>query len=132
MSYLKIIEYWENESVKDFEVAKGLCALKHYSYCLFFCHLVLEKMLKAFFVAKHREQAPHIHDLVILARKSGIMITTEQKDSLETITMFNIQGRYPDYKSKFYKKYNNKKSAEKYLTLTGELLAWLKKESIRK
>lgn len=132
MSYSKIIEYWRNESTKDFEVAKGLYALKHYSYCLFFCHLALEKNLKALFVEKHHEQAPYIHDLVVLARKTDIMITAEQKDSLETITMFNIQGRYPDYKSEFYKKYNNKRSAEKYLTLTRELLVWLKKESIKK
>ncbi|MBI4268353.1 HEPN domain-containing protein [Candidatus Uhrbacteria bacterium] len=128
MSFLKIIEYWQEGSRKDFEVARGLYSLKHYSHCLFFCHLSIEKMMKAIFVARKNEHAPFIHDVVILAGKAGIPLNKSQKDQLETITSFNIQGRYADYKSEFYKKYNNQKTAKRYVGVTKNFLLWLEKK----
>lgn len=126
MGILKIVEYWSKSSQKDFTVAEGLFGLGHYSHCLFFCHLSLEKLLKAIFVHQQQTQAPYIHDLVILAKKAGIEFTHEQRLQLEVITTFNIEGRYANVKSDFYKQYNRKSTAEAYLQSTKQLRVWLK------
>ena len=107
--YRNVLEYWRASSRKDFIVATDLAKLGHYAHALFFCHLALEKLLKALYVARQHEHAPYVHDLVILARKSDIGLSDLQIDSLQTITTFNIQGRYADEKSEFYGKYNKKK-----------------------
>lgn len=126
MGYETVLQHWLNGSKKDLQVAQGLFKLRHYAYCLFFCHLTLEKMLKAVFVAKHKNHAPFIHDLVILAQRCEIPLSTDQIKDLETITSFNIQGRYADYKSKFYKSFNKKSVAEQYMLVTKQLLLCLK------
>jgi len=51
---------------------------------------------------------------------------------LNEISSFNIAGRYGDEKFEFYKKFNKKAIALKYLNLTKELKLWLKKESQKK
>lgn len=94
----------------------------------FFVTCPLEKMLKALYVTHKQAHAPYIHDLVILAQRAGIPLSTKQADIFETITSFNIQGRYSDYKSAFYKQYNNRSTAQKYLKITKECLIWLEDE----
>lgn len=128
MNFTKLISYWKQGAEKDFEVAEGLYSLKHYAHCLFFCHLTLEKSLKALYVLKHNEHAPYIHDLVILAKKIPLQLTMKQTRELETITSFNIQGRYAGYKSDFYKNYNNSLSAKKYMKVTQSILLCLEKK----
>lgn len=132
MSFKNIIQYWKQSSEKDIEVAQSLFQNKHYSHTLFFCHLALEKLLKAVYVSRNNIHAPYIHDLVILAKRSGIVLTIKQKNAFEIITSFNIQGRYADYKSQFYKKFNKHEYAKKYLDLTKGLLIWLEKELTQK
>jgi len=48
------------------------------------------------------------------------------KNELADISAFNIQARYDDHKLSFYKK-ANKRFAAKYIQITKEILAWLKK-----
>ncbi|MBI4239380.1 HEPN domain-containing protein [Candidatus Uhrbacteria bacterium] len=86
MEYQDTIRYWKNSSKKDFEVAQGLFSLKHYAHALFFCHLSLEKLLKALYVRNSHEHAPYIHDLVIIARRAKIELDDSTADFLVTIT----------------------------------------------
>ena len=46
----KIIQYWAATSKQDFETAEILFENKKYSHALFFCHLSIEKILKALIV----------------------------------------------------------------------------------
>ncbi|MGH7601969.1 MAG: HEPN domain-containing protein, partial [bacterium] len=43
----RVVRSWLESAEKDWDVARNLFKLKHYAYCLFFCHLTLEKLLKA-------------------------------------------------------------------------------------
>lgn len=79
MSYQKVVTYWQEGAERDFKVAQGLAGLGHYAYALFFCHLTLEKMLKAVYVARNQKHAPFTHKLVFLAEESGLTMTEEQK-----------------------------------------------------
>ncbi|MCL5010972.1 MAG: HEPN domain-containing protein [Patescibacteria group bacterium] len=126
---------------------------KKYADCLFFCHLALEKTLKSavvqkfiicspFFmlektlksavVQKTREVAPYIHDLRRLTELAGISLGTKKERVLDEISAFNIAGRYPEEKLDFYKSYNKKAIAERYLQTTNDLILWLKKKLIKK
>lgn len=126
------IQYWLESSKKDFEVAQNLFKSKYYPQCLFFCHLSVEKLLKAIVVKVSKDYPPYTHGLRRLAEFGKIELSSEQKEILDKIFTFNIAGRYADAKLEFYKKYNKKQYAQKYLKITKDLLLWLKKEFQKK
>ncbi len=100
----KIIQYWVDSSNEDFKTMKVLYESNRYAWSLFFGHLVIEKLLKAYFVQQNGDYPPYIHNLLRLAELSGLMVTDDQKIGLATITAFNINARYDDYKKSFQKK----------------------------
>ena len=51
---------------------------------------------------KNAPHAPKSHDLSYLASKIPLELTDEQETLLSTITRFNLDGRYDDYKNNFY------------------------------
>lgn len=126
------IRYWLTSSRKDFCVAQSLFNLKHYPQCLFFCHLSLEKLLKAVMIKITKEYPPYIHDLRRLAELAKVHLTEKQKQILDMISTFNIAGRYSDEKLQFYKRYNKRNFAQRYLRTTEELISWLRKEFLKK
>ncbi len=97
-----IIKYWIDSSNKDFKTMINLYNSKDYNWSLFIGHLVIEKLLKAIFVKKHRTHSIFIHDLLRLAKKANIELTREMEDDLDMITTFNINARYDNYKQEFY------------------------------
>lgn len=90
----------------DYETAKDLLEDKHYVQCLFFGHLVLEKLLKALVIKKTKKLYPPIHDLDKLAKKTGINLDMSQKEDFKEINLYNVQARYDNIKLAFYKKAN--------------------------
>lgn len=122
----KIIKYWSTVSKQDFETAEILFKNKKYHHALFFCHLSIEKILKAIVVKATQKAPPLLHNLVRLAERTGIKLSVKQKNELAEISTFNIEARYDDYKLSFYKK-ANKKFASKYINMTRKILKWLKK-----
>ena len=95
-------QYWIDDSEKDFQVAKSLFISGYYSHCLFFCHLTIEKFLKAIVVKRTKEYPPYTHDLRRLAEIANLDLNSKQEKILEIISTFNIAGRYADTKLKFY------------------------------
>ena len=121
-----IIEYWLNLSRQDFETAKILLRNKKYHHALFFCHLSVEKTLKAVIVKTTKTAPPLIHDLMRLAEKAKLSISQQHKNDLVELTTFNIEARYDDYKLSFYKK-ATKEFCTIYFKKTRRILIWLKK-----
>ena len=75
---------------------------KHYHWALFLGHLVLEKLSKAVYVKEKEDYPPLIHDLRRLLEKADMKLTENQRIKLDTISRFNINARYDDYKQRFY------------------------------
>lgn len=125
MNENEIVKNWSDASKQDLETAEILFENEKYHHALFFCHLSIEKYLKAIIVKTTKKAPPLIHDLVRLAEKTDIKLTNKIKNELADISTFNIQARYDDYKLSFYKK-ANKKFTTKYLKITKEILIWLK------
>ena len=91
----QLINYWVSSSDDDINVAETLYRSKKYSYCLFFCHLAIEKMLKAVVVAKLREHAPLTHNLPFLAGKADLVLDKDYISFLVEMTRWNLEARYP-------------------------------------
>lgn len=97
----KLIKYWIEESDEDFETMNTMFISKKYSWALFIGHLMIEKLLKAYFVKVKSDYTPYIHNLLRLSEKAELEINDLQKQQLITITAFNINARYDDYKMSF-------------------------------
>jgi HEPN domain-containing protein len=102
MTLSQAIQSLVEQSKRDQAVADDLFASGKYMYCLFFHHLALEKALKALVLHKGKELV-YTHKLVALAKIGDLPLTDEQIRDLSRITDFNIEARYDDYKSEFYK-----------------------------
>ena len=69
--------------------------------------------------------APKSHDLLHLAEKTELELTDRQEDLLDTITRFNMNARYDDYKKEFYLKCTDEYT-EQQLKNIEEVRLWLK------
>ena len=127
MNNMDLMKYWIKSSDEDYNVMKFLYSGKKNSYCLFFGHLVIEKLLKGLY-AKINEENPHAiksHNLLMLAEKCDLDLTDEQVERLQTITQFNISARYDDYKESFYQKCTDEYTAIQVNNIE-EVRIWLK------
>ena len=97
------IDYWINSASHDLDVSETLFKNGKYDWCLFIAHLVLEKMLKAFYVKNIGELPPRIHDLVRMANMAKIEFDEDTLEFMDAVNTFNISTRYPDEKLTFYK-----------------------------
>lgn len=100
----KLIDFWKSNSDEDFDTMMDLYQSKRYNWSLFIGHITLEKILKAYFIKTNNISPPFTHNLLKLAKESNLELTEEIKLQLSTITAFNINTRYDDYKQSFYKK----------------------------
>ena len=102
MTKTEHIQYWVKTAEHDIATAESLFDSRHFDWCLFIGHLVLEKMLKAHFVNDNDDVPPKIHDLIRLIEKTKLSPDEEMLLFLEKANYFCISARYPDEKLKFY------------------------------
>lgn len=121
----KLIDYWIDGADDDFDTMIAMYESKRYNWSLFIGHLMIEKLLKAYFVKEKSEHPPFIHNLLRLAEKSDMTLTEDEKQKLITITAFNINARYDDYKMSFKKRCTPSYSLEWIEKLKG-LRLWIK------
>ncbi len=121
----KLIEYWIAGSDDDYETMIAMFNSKRFSWSLFIGHLMIEKLLKAYYVKVKSDYPPFIHNLLRLAEKAELNLTDDKKEQLVTITAFNINARYDDYKMSF-KKQCTTEFTEKWIDKLKELRPWIK------
>ena len=127
----KIIKHWKDSSYRNYNTAKFLLKGKQYADCLFFCHLMLEKILKGLIVQEIKTHAPYIHELDVLAKKTNLNFSEDQINQLKIISTFNIAARYDDFQCSFYKKCT-KKYTEEYFNISKKIYLWLNKKYQKK
>lgn len=98
----QIINHWVDGADKDYKTMMDLYNTRNFNWSLFMGHLVIEKLLKALYIKKTENFPPLIHDLRRICEKAGIELSEEKIINLDTITRFNINARYDDYKQSFY------------------------------
>jgi HEPN domain-containing protein len=99
----KIIKYWIESSDDDFDTMIVMFNTGRFSWSMFIGHLMIEKLLKALFVKTNNAYPPFIHNLLRLAEKCNLDLNEEQRIFFATVTAFNINARYDDYKMSFQK-----------------------------
>ena len=121
----KIIDHWIAGSNDDYNTMIAMYETHRYSWSLFLGHLMIEKLLKAYFVKVNEDYPPFTHNLLKLAKESGLDISEELKINLTTITAFNINTRYDDYKRSFQKKCNQTFTSN-WVNKIKEIRLWIK------
>ena len=88
----KLMKYWIDSSDDDYDTMIDMYNSKRYSWSLFIGHLMIEKLLKAFYVNAKSDYPPFIHNLLRLAEKADLKLDNDKKERLVTITAFNINA----------------------------------------
>ena len=123
----KVVAFWMTEAEEALEVADHLIAKADYSYALFFGHLAVEKALKAQYVFRQQQHAPPLHNLLRLARAAELDIDEETSEKLTTVTAFNLEARYPDFKRSFRQACTPEYTAQQ-MGVIKELMRWLRSQ----
>jgi HEPN domain-containing protein len=98
------INHWVNTAQYDWTGAESAFDTKNYLHCLFWAHLVLEKLAKAHWVKNHQENIPpKVHTVVWLLEQSNINLGEDFMKFLELFNRFQLSARYPDYINDMYK-----------------------------
>lgn len=98
-----IVAHWRDSANQDYGTMQNLFKSKDFSWSLFLGHLVIEKLLKALYVKKYQKHAVFSHDLLRLAKKNDLELSDDFQEWLDSITTFNLNARYDNYKQNFHK-----------------------------
>jgi HEPN domain-containing protein len=118
----KQIEYWIKGAEDDLSTSELLIREKRILHGLFFCHLVIEKAIKANIVKVSGEVAPKSHNLIYLSEKAGLIFDNETEIFIGILMKYQLQGRYPDYNPVL----PDILKVNEYLEKAKILLQWLK------
>ena len=98
------ITYWKEQAEDSWEGAIVLINSKRYMLGLFCWHLSIEKLMKGLWVKNNPENyPPRTHNLIHLHDEANLQLSEEMQDNLRVINSWNLEGRYPDYKTNLYK-----------------------------
>jgi HEPN domain-containing protein len=120
----KQIEYWQNGATDDFETASILVDNKKYIHGLFFCHLSIEKIIKAHVVKATNEIPPKSHDLFFLSKKANIVLPDDKQLIIQILMKYQLEGRYPEYLPEA----PQQNTVIAYLKQTNDLLIWFREK----
>lgn len=122
----KAVAFWREHSTSALDSAAALYKSKQWLHALFFCHLAIEKILKAVVIKQTKQQPPFVHNLTYLAGKTDLELTKEQVAFLESSNKYNLEGRYPEYRSGLAAQVD-RKLVQQQLQITQEFVAWCAK-----
>jgi len=120
------ILYWFELAEDDLDTAEIVLINKRYLHFGFLCHLIVERLLKAYFWKSQKTEPPYTHNLLILASKSELseILDKKNKELLYNLMPLNIQARYPSSKDEIYKKLT-KDYCYELMSQTKEFYKWM-------
>jgi len=113
MTKEQYVDYWVDTAANDWVTVEVMFSAERYLHCLFWAHLVLEKLAKAHWVKTHEDNIPpKVHNVVWLLEESNIDLGEDTIDFLEGFNRFQLSGRYPDYTNNLYKRCTKEYTSE--------------------
>jgi len=126
MDKVKQISYWINSAEEDLSTALLLISNNKILHGLFFCHLCIEKTLKAHVVLSTEGIPPKIHNLYRLLEICKLSFNDEDMKLLDYLMIYQLEGRYPDN----YPDIPSRSTTQKLYEQTKELFLCLKEKLI--
>lgn len=126
MTVQERIQYWQASAQSDLDASVALFSNRNYLHMGFFCHLAVEKHLKAYYWAFHGKEPPYIHNLLKLAAETKLndRLSVQQRDLLALLMPLNLKGRYPDDQETILSNLTNDDFKD-ILQRTKEFCAWM-------
>jgi HEPN domain-containing protein len=94
----KQIDYWQTGAINDMDTAEILVSNKKFVHGLFFCHLSIEKIIKALLVKETGNLPPKSHNLPYLMEIAKVQVSEEERVLISVLMKYQLEGRYPDYR----------------------------------
>jgi HEPN domain-containing protein len=120
-------EEWFFQSDYDLETAYQILQSGRNIYCIFMCHLSLEKALKGLFIKQFNEIPPKIHSLLYFVKKIQLVLTEENLLFIEKLNRLSITTRYPEDLKAMVALYTHEQTANIY-EQTKKIQKWLKQQ----
>jgi len=127
MDKIKSSQEWSRQAEYDMETAIAMLDSGRYIYCVFMCHLSIEKSLKALYAKKLGKNPSKTHSLVYLAQSLHLDLPEKIKEFLEILDSVSVPARYPEELEKLIKEYTENKT-KNILDESREASRWLKQK----
>jgi len=118
---------WFFQSDYDLETAYQMLQSGRNVYCIFMCHLSLEKALKGLFIKLLNEFPPKLHDLMYFVNRISLPIEDEQRDFLMSLNRMGIITRYPEDLQNMINLFSQERT-NSILEQTKLLQQWIKQQ----
>ena len=118
---------WYFQSDYDLETAVDMFKSGRNVYCIFMCHLSLEKALKGLLIKRTDEFPSKTHSLMYFADKLGLDMSDSNYEFLFMLNKISVPTRYPEDLRKLFLTYS-KERTESILNQTKEVQLWIKQQ----
>jgi len=118
------VKNWLDSARYDLDTAAEMSQAGRYPYVIFFCHLALEKALKAKIQEITGRLPPKVHNLRRLLQLSGLDPPEDLRMFLSRLSDVSIPTRYPEDLAQLLEAYS-RSVAEDYLRRSQEALQWI-------
>ena len=98
------IQHWMDTAEEDWITVDVLMKQKRYLHCLFWAHLVIEKLAKALWIKNNVENVPpKTHNIPWLLEQANVDLGDETIAFLRDYNKYQLSTRYPEYIENLYK-----------------------------
>lgn len=120
----KTTHNWIASAKYDIDSARHMFNTKRYIHVIFFCHLAIEKMLKAIVTESQEKHPPYTHDLYELIRLAHLDIPESHQSAIAKLNQLSIATRYPEDLDELVNSYP-RSIANDFLKHSRAVLKWL-------
>jgi HEPN domain-containing protein len=120
-------EEWYFQSDYDLETAFDMFKSGRYVYCIFMCHLSLEKALKGLLIKTKGEFPSKSHSLIYFVEKLELKLKDSDYEFIYTLNKISVPTRYPEDLRKLVASYSTDRT-ENILNRTKEIQLWIKQQ----
>lgn len=117
---------WFLQSDYDIETAYQMLLTGRYIYCIFMCHLSLEKVLKGLYIKQLDLFPPKLHDLMYFVNKLSLSLEETHLTFVMWLNRMGIITRYPEDLQSMIKLFTQEQTNQIY-EQTKEIQQWIKK-----
>lgn len=103
-------EEWYFQSDYDLETAADMLKSGREVYCIFMCHLSLEKALKGLLIKSTGEFPVRSHSLIYFVDQIGLNLSDSYYEFIFMLNKISVPTRYPDDLRKLFTTYTKERT----------------------